>query len=162
MTYEQTSALPVLEANARSLRRVYMGISLLSLGGSTLFAAWVASGGRIEGPAIAVAVFLSGMLIVGLGLLVFRRYHDRAIAHALLQNPSSIKRVFPKRTESALYGATVATYRWIVLELTNGRRLDIYAKVSDFTSILSEIHRAAPDAEYDPAWKVERYNVRIH
>ncbi len=60
-----------------------------------------------------------------------------------------------------MHGSTVAQYTWIVLELTDGIRLDVYASANDFDRVLGEIRRCAPDAAYDSVWVKERMDIHM-
>lgn len=153
-------SLPMLQANARRLRSIYAWVALTGLVGSGLLGAYVASGAEISGPLVAVAVVSVGSLFMGAGMLLARRSADAKIVRVLLEEPHRVARVIPKETESTMQGATVARYQWIVVELVDRSRLDVYAS-SDFDRVLAEVRRCAPDAHYHQAWIRERTNVRF-
>lgn len=154
-------SLPALRANAKRLRRIYVGVALAGVAIAAIFALLVASGSKEDGPIIVSAILGFGLLAIGVGLLVVRVRIDARVLQALLERPQSVRRVAPKRTESAVHGSTVATYSWLVLELTDGSTMDVYTSADDFRSVLAEVRRCAPDAEYDDAWSVERTNLHL-
>ena len=161
MVQSATDSLPLLLVNAKRLRSIYAWLSVAGGVGSGLLGAYFISGAKIEGPSIAAAVFFPGILAVCLAQLLWQRRQDAKVLRLLIDEPQLIARVFPKRTESAVYGATVARYSWIVLELANGSRSSVYSSADDFEGVLREIRRCAPNAQYDGAWVTERTNVHI-
>jgi hypothetical protein len=157
----EDAPLTSLRANARRLRAIYAWLTLAGVAGCGLLGAYLGSGEKLEGPAIAVAVVVSGLALIGGGMLLMRWRWDAQILRTLLREPQRIARVYRKETETTVHGATAARYHWLVLELTDGTRLDVYSSAEDLERVLAEIRRCAPDAHYDGAWLKERMNLRL-
>jgi hypothetical protein len=156
---EARPALKALEENAARLRTIYLWLTLGGTLASACTGLWLGLGGVATGPMVGVAVFAVGAAAMGAGLLLTRRRAHLRILRALVDEPASIVRVFPKLAESTLYGVTTAQHRWIVLELSDGSELEVYAS-TNFERVLAEVRRCAPKATLDARWVTERTNVR--
>jgi hypothetical protein len=157
----EATPLTSLRANAKRLRAIYLGLTLAGVAGCGLLGAYLGSGEKLEGPAIAVAVVVAGLALIGGGMLLMRFRWDAQILRALLREPQRIARVYRKETETTVHGATASRYHWLVLELTDGTCLDAYASADDLERVLAEVRQCAPDAHYDGAWIKERMNLRV-
>jgi len=157
----EIAPLTALRANARRLRGIYAWLTVAGASGCGVLGAYLASGEKLEGPAIAAAVVVVGLALVGGAMLLLRWRWDAKILRTLLRDPQGIARVFRKETETTVHGSTAARYHWLVLELTDGTRLDVYASGGDVERVLAEIRQCAPGARYDDAWVKERMNLRI-
>ena len=157
----EDAPLTSLRANAKRLRAIYLWLTLAGIAGCALLGAYLGSGEKLEGPAIAVAVVVAGLALIGGGMLLARWRWDAQILQALLREPQRIARVYRKETETTVHGATAARYHWLVLELTDGTLLDVYASADDLARVLAEVRQCAPDAHYDGAWIKERMNLRV-
>jgi hypothetical protein len=154
-------SLERLAANARKLRIYCALAAVIGAVGTGAFAAYIRAGNRLEGPAFGFAVFIAVALLAGAGLFLHRLIGDLRIVRILKHDPKRVARIYPKRTESTVGNVHLVNYTWIVVELTNGKHYDVYAPGEDFQSVLVELRGAAPDAQYDHAWRTERTNLRI-
>ncbi len=159
-----TSTTPNLahtDASERKLQTIYIcGFCITVLLGGFM-ALWLRTGGRLQGPAIAATTFIVGVLVLCVGMSAYRRVQHRTLRHVLLHEPQRVLRVFPrKKTQTLALGQELVSYSWIVLELDDGRLLDLYAPPNRFGLIMREIVHFVPGARYDPEWNVQEYSAR--
>jgi hypothetical protein len=153
--------LALLRVNAKKLRTIYGVVAFFGLVGVGGVGAGYATGAKVEGAILGIGMFGVGLFCMGAGMWIYRRVLDAKIVRVLLSDPARIARVFPKETGAAIHGADVTQYTWIVLELADGKRMDIYSPGDDFDGILREIRQCAPDAKIDTRWVRERTNMRL-
>ena len=105
----ESAPLTALRANARRLRGIYAWLTVAGASGCGVLGAYLASGEKLEGPAIAAAVVVVGLALVGGAMLLLRWRWDAKILRTLLRDPQGIARVFRKETETTVHGATTGS-----------------------------------------------------
>lgn len=153
--------LRVAKRNLRKLRTTYALLTGAGAAASAIVGVLVLSGVDPAGPVIAAAVLAFGALAMGAGMLLIRARVETAPAIVLLtKHPERVLRVFPKATETVALGASLVSYRWVVIQDDAGNAHELYAGGSDLPAVIAEVRRCAPDAHYDPALQVERLSLR--
>jgi hypothetical protein len=152
-------SLEFTRACARRLRFIDAGMAAAS--GLVCAGVYLASEGELGRPGWVVAGVAAVMFALGIGVFLVRVVHDRRIVRALVEQPHTIARMFPKRVEGAIWGATVSRYGFIVLELVDGTTLDVYAPKDDFDAVRFELRAAAPESCWLADGVTERTNVRV-